>query len=73
MNKYVLERRNGKYWIKCDIIHSHYKNKPIDYLKNICKNDSYEHYRIVIENKNYRKVIYVQLGKRVFNEPAINE
>lgn len=73
MKKYVLERRNGNRWVEYDSIMENYTRNPIDYLKSIYANDGYEHYRIVIENKNYRKVVFVQTGKRVFTEPAINE
>lgn len=73
MNRYVVERRNGKCWIECDSIYANYVRNPIDYLKSIYANDGYEHYRIVIKNKNYRKVVYIQTGKRVFNQRAINE
>lgn len=73
MKRYVLERRNGNCWVKYASIMANYTRKPIDYLKSIYANDGYEHYRIVIENKNYRKVVFVQTGKRVFAEPAVNE
>lgn len=72
MNRYVLERRNGNYWVEYEVA-KFYSRNPIDYLKSIYANDGYEHYRIVIKNKNYRKVVFVQTGKRVFNERAINE
>ena len=73
MKRYVLERRNGNRWVEYDSIMENYTRNRIDYLKSIYANDRYEHYRIVVENKNYRKVVLVQTGKRVFTEPAINE
>ena len=73
MKRYVLERRNGNRWVEYDSIMENYTRNPIDYLKSIYVNDGYEHYRIVVENKNYRRVVFVQTGKRVFTEPAINE
>ena len=73
MKRYVLERRNGNRWVEYHSIMENYTRNRIDYLKSIYANDGYEHYRIVIENKNYRKVVFVQTGKRVFTEPAINE
>lgn len=47
MKKYVLERRNGNYWVE-------YASIMENYTRN-------------------RRVVFVQTGKRVFTEPAINE